>query len=83
MIYLDNAATTFPKPEVVYDAVMECMKEYGANPGRSGHRLALEAGRVIYEARETISEMFNIENSMNIAFTSNGTDALNTAIKGI
>lgn len=83
LVYLDNAATTFPKPEVVYDEVMKCMKEYGANPGRSGHRLALEAGRVIYDARETISEMFNIENAMNIAFASNGTDALNTAIKGI
>lgn len=83
MIYLDNAATTFPKPEEVYEEVMRCMKEYGANPGRSGHRLALEAGRVIYDTRELLGEMFNIKNPMNIAFTCNGTDGLNTAIKGL
>lgn len=83
MVYLDNAATTFPKPEVVYEEIMRCMKEYGANPGRSGHRLALDAGRVIYDTRELLAEMFNIKNPMNIAFTCNGTDGLNTAIKGI
>lgn len=83
MIYLDNAATTFPKPEVVYEEIMKCMKEYGANPGRSGHRLALDAGRVIYDAREGLAELFNIEDSLNIAFTCNGTDGLNIAIKGI
>ena len=83
MVYLDNAATTFPKPQEVYDEVMKCMREYGANPGRSGHRLAIEAGRVIYEARESLAKMFNIENPMNIAFTSNGTDGLNAAIKGV
>ena len=83
MIYLDNAATTFPKPEEVYEEVMKCMREYGANPGRSGHRLALEAGRVIYDTRETLSKMFNIKNTMNLAFTCNGTDGLNIAIKGI
>lgn len=83
MIYLDNAATTFPKPEEVYEEIMRCMREYGANPGRSGHRLALEAGRAIYDTRETLSKMFNIENPMNLAFTCNGTDGLNVAIKGI
>lgn len=83
MIYLDNAATTFPKPQEVYDEVMRYMKEYGANPGRSGHRLALEAGRAIYNTRELLSEMFNIKNPMDIVFTCNGTDGLNTAIKGI
>ncbi len=83
MIYLDNAATTFPKPEEVYEETMRCMKEYGANPGRSGHKLALEAGRTIYNTRELIGQMFNIKNPMNIAFTCNGTDGLNMAIKGI
>ena len=83
MVYLDNAATTFPKPEEVYEEVMKCMREYGANPGRSGHRLALEAGRVIYDTRETLSKMFNIKNPMNIVFTCGGTDGLNLAIKGI
>ena len=83
MVYLDNAATTFPKPQEVYDEVMKCMREYGANPGRSGHRLAIEAGRVIYDTRENLAKMFNIDDPMNIAFTSNGTDGLNTAIKGV
>jgi len=45
MVYFDNAATTFPKPDEVYDAIMKSMKEYGANPGRSGHKLALRMGR--------------------------------------
>lgn len=83
LIYLDNAATSFPKPEVVYEAMMEAMREYGANPGRSGHKLALKAGRAIYETRELLSNFFNIEDPMRIIFTSNATDGLNLAIKGL
>lgn len=83
MIYLDNAATSFPKPEEVYKAVDKCLREYGANPGRSGHKLALKAGRAIYETRELICDLFNIANPMQVIFTSNATDSLNLAIKGI
>ncbi|KAB3532210.1 aminotransferase class V-fold PLP-dependent enzyme [Alkaliphilus serpentinus] len=83
MIYFDNAATTFPKPQGVYDAVLNTMKDYGANPGRSGHKLALEAGRSIFFAREKVSKLFNIENPMQIIFTGNATESLNLAIKGI
>lgn len=83
MIYLDNAATTFPKPESVYRSVDKCFREYGANPGRAGHKLALKAGRLIYETRELICRLFNIDNPMNVIFTSNATDSLNLAIKGI
>ena len=83
MIYLDNAATSFPKPESVYDAMMKAMKEYGANPGRSGHKMALQAGRAIYETREVLSKLFNIDNPMNIIFTYNATDSLNMGIKGL
>lgn len=83
MIYLDNAATTFPKPEAVYDAVMDCMKNYCANPGISGHKLAMKSAREIYDARENIAKLFNIDNPMNIVFTNNATDSLNLAIKGI
>ncbi|AFS79863.1 cysteine desulfurase CsdB [Gottschalkia acidurici 9a] len=83
MVYLDNAATTFPKPEGVYIEVMKALQEYGANPGRSGHKLALQAGRVIYETREILAELFNIENPMNIVFTNNATEGLNIAIKGL
>ena len=83
MIYLDNAATTFPKPEAVYDSMMDCMKNYCANPGRSGHKLAMKSAREIYNTRENISKLFNIDNPMNIVFTSNATDSLNLAIKGV
>ena len=64
MIYLDNAATSFPKPERVYVEMDKCMRQYCANPGRSGHRLALEAGRAIYlslihnhRAHETVLDL--------------------------
>lgn len=83
MIYLDNAATSFPKPEQVYEAVMHHMKFSGANPGRSGHRLALEAGRGIFKTRELIANLFNIDNPMQIIFTLNATDSINLAIKGV
>lgn len=83
MIYFDNAATTYPKPEDVYQAVNKCMREYCANPGRSGHKLSMEAGRVILEARELLAELFGAKKSENIIFGLNATDALNTAIKGV
>ncbi|RKD31670.1 aminotransferase class V-fold PLP-dependent enzyme [Thermohalobacter berrensis] len=83
MIYLDNAATSYPKPDEVYEAMYVSMKEYGANPGRSGHKLALKAGRAIYEVRELIAKLFKIDNPMNIIFTSNATEALNIGIKGL
>ena len=83
MIYLDNAATTFPKPEAVYDSMMDCMKNYCANPGRAGHKLAMKAAREIYDTRENIAKLFNIDNPMNIVFTNNATDSLNLAIKGV
>lgn len=82
MIYLDNAATTYPKPEQVYDSIMDCMKNYCANPGRAGHKMAMRAAREIYDARENIAKLFNIDNPMNIILTNNATDSLNLAIKG-
>ena len=82
MIYLDNAATTYPKPDCVYDAIMDCMKNYCANPGRAGHKLAMKAAREIYDARENIAKLFNVDNPMSIVFTNNATDSLNLAIKG-
>jgi cysteine desulfurase family protein len=82
-IYLDNAATSYPKPEEVYKAVEEVMRNIGGSPGRAGHRMALEANRIIFKTREIIGELFNIEDSSNIIFTSNATEALNIGIKGI
>jgi cysteine desulfurase family protein len=83
MVYFDNAATSYPKPEVVYDSIMTAMREYGANPGRSGHKMALKAGRGIFETRELICKLFNINNPMNVIFTFNATEALNIGIKGV
>jgi cysteine desulfurase family protein len=82
MIYLDNAATSFPKPERVYVEMDKCIRGYGANPGRSGHRLALEAGRAVYKTRERLCRLFNIENPMHMVFTANATEALNLGLKG-
>ena len=83
MIYLDNAATTYPKPQIVYDEILDCMQNYCANPGRSGHKLAMKAGRAIYDTRENIAKLLNAQNPMEIVFTNNATDSLNLAIKGI
>lgn len=83
MIYLDNAATTFPKPNVVSEKMYECMKEYCANPGRGGHSLSVRASKEIMNTRFLIGELFNIPNVMNICFTKNATEAINIAIKGL
>lgn len=82
MIYLDNAATSFPKPNIVYDEIYRCMREYCANPGRSGHKMSLASAIAVQEARETISKSFNIRNPLQIAFTKNATEALNIIIQG-
>ncbi|AOT70476.1 aminotransferase class V-fold PLP-dependent enzyme [Geosporobacter ferrireducens] len=83
MIYLDNAATTYPKPEAVYQAMDQCMREYNANPGRSGHKMALVSGRSIYNTRDLLCRLFHIDNPMQIIFTHNATDSLNLALKGL
>ncbi len=83
MIYLDNAATTYPKPKAVYQNVMRAMTEYGANPGRGSHAMAIEGARVIYETRELLAELFNLDDPMKVIFTFNATDGLNQAIKGV
>lgn len=82
MIYLDNAATSFPKPNKVYDEISRCMREYCANPGRGGHAMSLESGRQVLEARESIASFFNFSNPLQLCFTKNATEALNIAIKG-
>ncbi|GEN34683.1 aminotransferase class V-fold PLP-dependent enzyme [Aneurinibacillus danicus] len=81
-IYLDNAASTWPKPEGVSRAVAECIDEYAANPGRGGHKLSLKASKTIYQARVKLARLFNVKNPNDIFFTLNATHALNQAIKG-
>ncbi|MDR1572956.1 MAG: aminotransferase class V-fold PLP-dependent enzyme [Clostridiales Family XIII bacterium] len=82
MIYLDNAATTWPKPAAVYDAATDAMKEKGGNPGRSGHELSLAAGGILEGARFSSAKLFGVKNPNRIVFTYNATDSLNLAING-
>lgn len=82
MIYLDNAATTMKKPQCVIDAVVAAMSHMG-NAGRGATSAALDASRIIYDTREKISDLFNLQNPSRVAFTCNSTESLNTAIKGI
>ena len=80
--YLDNAATSFPKPPAVLTAVTDCMKYRGGNPRRGSHTLALEAAKEIYACRETAARLFGAEPDR-VVFTLNTTHALNVAIKGL
>ncbi len=83
MVYLDNAATSFPKPPSVYREAEKCMKTYCGNPGRSSHRMSLAAAEKIYECRSVLSDFFNLTAPERVVFTSNTTSALNIIIKGI
>lgn len=83
MIYFDNAATTFPKPPYVSEEVYKCIRNYGGNPGRSGHSLSLKAAEKVYECRELASELFALDDPTRVVFTHNTTEALNIAIKGL
>ena len=83
MIYFDNAATTFPKPQTVVRALNTAVVRYGANPGRAGHRLAVETAEQVYNARKTVAQFFDMEPCENVIFTKNCTEALNTVIKGL
>lgn len=83
MIYLDNAATSYPKPSCVTQEVVKCMLNYCANPGRSGHKMALKAQEKVFMCRCKICDMFGLDNPENVIFTSNATHALNIVIKGL
>ena len=82
MIYMDNAATTMHNPQEVIDAVVSAMSSMG-NAGRGASEAALSASRIIYDTREGLAKLFGAENARQIAFTSNSTESLNIAIKGI
>ena len=81
--YMDNAATSFPKPEVVYEAMDHFNRNMGGNPGRGSNHQTLEASSVVMEARDHLADLFNIQDSLQIAFTSNVTEAINMALKGL
>jgi cysteine desulfurase family protein len=81
-IYLDNAATSFPKPPQVVKSVLHFMEEVGANPGRAGHQLSIEASCIVQHARENLATLFNITDPKRIVFTMNATESLNTVLYG-
>jgi cysteine desulfurase/selenocysteine lyase len=82
LIYLDNGATTFPKPEEVYQKMDLFYRNYGVNPGRSGYDLCLAAGEMIDDTRRLLTRFFNGTDSNRLIFSYNATDALNMAIFG-
>ncbi len=83
MIYLDNAATTYPKPPCVSRAMMQAMAQFGANPGRGGHALSLAAAREVFRCREAAAAFFHLNNPAGVVFTLNCTMAMNIALKSI
>jgi len=83
MIYLDHAATSWPKPSEVIRAMADFLERAGGNPGRSGHRLSIAAGRIVYDAREAIAELFNAPDPLRVIFTLNATHAINIALRGL
>ena len=82
-VYLDNSATSWPKPPTVAKAISDYLNEYGGSPGRSGHSFSLRAAREVFETRELIAELFNARSSERVIFTANATHALNIALEGI
>ncbi|RUT60043.1 cysteine desulfurase [Clostridium botulinum] len=82
-VYLDNAATTYPKPEKVYSSILNYMKNVGASPGRGGYENALTGDRMVYKCRQSLINLFNFNKIENVVFTSNITASLNILIKSI
>jgi cysteine desulfurase/selenocysteine lyase len=83
MIYLDNAATSWPKPKDVHKYMDKCLKMCGGNPGRGAYKSVLDAEKTVYATRESLAKLFNIENPLDIMFTNNATYGINFAIKGM
>ncbi len=83
IIYLDNSATSFPKPEEVYQKMDNFYRHCGANPGRSGHKMSMIANQELEEVRRLLAEFFKAPDSKNIVFAYNATDAINMALNGI
>ena len=83
MIYFDNAATSYPKPKEVINEVNKAFSLYGANPGRSGHDMSMNTALAVFSAREALNTFFDGYGSEYVSFTSNCTESLNMAIKGI
>lgn len=83
MVYFDHAASSWPKPENVVEAMAKAVREYGANPGRGGHQLSQRASKVIYETRKLLAHLFGVKDPKNIIFFQNATLSINQALKGL
>lgn len=83
MIYLDNAATTWPKPPCVLSATARALQYFGANPGRGGHTMAMETAQQVFACRESLADLFGLDDPTHVIFTANCTMALNIVIKGL
>ncbi len=83
MIYLDNGATSFPKPNEVYEFMDHYYRNKGVSPGRSGYDLCLESGQVVENTRKQLARFFNGKHSERLCFSYNSTDALNLVINGM
>lgn len=83
LIYLDNSATTFPKPEKVYDFMIDFYRKHGVNPGRSGFDAAIETEEVVYNTRKMLTELFNGNDPNRLTFSYNASDSLNMLIQGL
>ena len=82
IIYFDNAATSWPKPPEIIAAMQNYMQNIGGSPGRSGHRLSIEAARIVFDTRDKLAQLFNIPDALRIVLTKNATESLNIAIFG-
>ena len=84
MIYLDNAATTFPKPDAVYDFMNDFYRKHGVNPGRSGFDAAVETEEIVFNTRKLLTDLFNGGDDPNrLTFSYNATDSLNIILQGL
>ena len=82
-IYLDNAATSYPKPNQVAKSIYEFMINNGTSSGRGSYKMAMKSDFLVYETRKLIGELFNFKNPKNVIFTSNITESINLALRGI
>jgi cysteine desulfurase / selenocysteine lyase len=82
-LFLDNAATSFPKPDSVYRAMDAAMREVGVAPGRGGYRQSLAAARILFETRTALAGFFGVSDSSRLVFTHTATESLNIAVSGL
>src|SRR6185369_16811357 len=81
-LFLDNAATSFPKPDSVYEAMDRAMREIGVGPGRGGYRKSLAAARLVFETRALLADFFGVADPSRLIFTHSATESLNIAVNG-